>query len=137
MNDMSLYEAVRPLEKNFPVKIQAGGTGNSSIHWHEHIEFLYFVEGIHTVICAGTRYTPGEKELFIVHSNELHAVESQKPGLYICVRLFPSFFSDIQFEDTTFQQVISQDPFIHSNFTQMLAEYRQHLPGYDMESVPH
>lgn len=138
MNDMSLYELVKPLEKNFPVKIQAGnGRGSFSPHWHEHIEFLYFVEGMHTVICAGTRYTAKENELFIVHSNELHAIESCQPGLYICVRLFPSFFYDIQFQQTTFQQVISKDPTIHSIFTQMLAEHQQRLPGYDMELKAH
>ena len=138
MNDMSLYEIVKPLEKNFPVKIQASnGRGSSSTHWHEHIEFLYFVEGIHTVICAGTRYTAKERELFIVHSNELHALESCQPGLYICVRLFPSFFSDIQFQQFAFQQVISNDPIIHSIFTQMFTEHQQHLPGYDMELKAH
>ena len=134
MNDMYLYEASKPLEKNFPVKIQAGGKrGSFDIHWHELMEFLYIFDGVHTIFCAGSSYTAKAGELFIVHSNELHAVETQKAGLRLCVRLFPSFFSDIQFDNITFQQVISDDDTIHMLFSQMLEEHRRHLPGYDME----
>lgn len=52
-------------------------TGKYSIpmHWHNHIEILYFISGRAKVYCGGKWHGVGEGDLFIITAQQVHAVE--------------------------------------------------------------
>ena len=94
MKDISLYERVAPLEKNFPVKFSLH-TGGCYLHWHEHLELLYYLSDGERVFCGDTTYDVRAGDLIIVNPGELHATYG---GTFYCMRLSPAFFADVRFE---------------------------------------
>jgi len=133
MNDISLYENVRPLDRNFQIKLNhTKHMRNIAAHWHEATELLYFTKGNGTVICAGKRYAVKEQELFIVNSSELHAIEHNEPVSYACLRVIPTFFADIDFENVLLQPVVSDDRLVQKYFMKMILEKKQKMDGWDM-----
>ena len=93
MKDVSLYEQVAPLEKNFPVKF-GRKDGKCYLHWHEHMELLYFLtEG--EAFCGDVTYIADVGDLLVVNPGELHATYR---GSFYCMRLSPAFFADVHFD---------------------------------------
>ena len=111
MNDLKLYEKVAPLEKNFPIKFSAI-KGNFFLHWHEHTELLYCIRR-GTVFCDTREYTLNKNDLIIINANEYHATYD---GFFYCMRINPSFFSDIDFANPHFARYISGDETIKNCF---------------------
>ena len=114
MNDLSLYEKVSPLEKNFPVKFGFNSVkGCCRPHWHEHIELLYYKSDNCKVFCDGKTYVANADELIIVNSSELHFTYG---GDFFCMRINPSFFSDVNFNNARFKTHIVKDSIIKECF---------------------
>lgn len=128
MNDLNLYERVAPLEKNFPVKFSAC-RGGFHLHWHEHLEFLYCIKK-GSVFCGSRTYNLNARELIVVNSNEYH---STYDGFFYCLRVAPSFFSDIKFDNVLFIPHIKNDETISNCFKMLRRETKFAEPGYDME----
>ncbi|MBE7043007.1 MAG: AraC family transcriptional regulator [Ruminococcaceae bacterium] len=134
MNDLALYENILPLEKNFPIKFRyAVEKEYYPLHWHEHLELLYFRAGECRVVCGGESYLAKKKELIIINRNELHSTENDGTGRFFCIRITPSFFSDVDCENTLFHSFIKGDEFITNCFEQIFMEHQAKSEGYDMQ----
>lgn len=127
MNDLSLYERVSPLEKNFPVKFSVC-RGGFHLHWHEHLEFLYCIRK-GKVFCSNRTYNLNARELIVVNSKEYHSTHD---GYFYCMRVTPSFFSDIEFDNVLFVPHIKNDETINNCFKMLRKETKLASPGYDM-----
>lgn len=133
MMDMQLYEVVKPLAKNFPIKFSFGrGRGNSPTHWHEAVEMLYFKEEGAAVFCNG-RFLPAQPgDLFIFNSKELHGVENRQPTNYVCIRFLPQFFADLRQEDFQLQALVQNDPTVEAYMNTMIALYTEKAEDMDL-----
>lgn len=130
MNDLSLYEQILPVERNFPIKfheIKPHSIGHT--HWHEHFELLFCPKETAEIRCEGTLYHPKANELVIVSPNGLHQVSGSD---CLCLRVHPSFFSDIAFESVLFPVHIPADRVISDCFAKIRYEIENRPEGYDL-----
>ncbi len=77
VQDESLREPMDMPDPRFPVKVHKtkglhAGTELFPHHWHEHLEFLYIVQGEAKIQCGSAYYTARAGDLIVVNSNELH-----------------------------------------------------------------
>ncbi len=128
MNDLNLYEKVAPLEKNFPIKFSFI-KGNYFLHWHEHIELLYCIKK-GSVFYDTREYLMNKHDLIIINANEYHATYS---GFFYCMRISPSFFTDVYFDNSKFARYIKRDEAIKKSFYSIRQESKFRKPGFDME----
>ena len=125
---LELYEKVTPLEKNFPVKFFEG-VAESPLHWHEHIELLYYIEG-GRAYCGEQLYDVQKGGLLVVNPGELHGCYG---GNVYCMRIHPSFFADVSFENVLIQPEIPNDPYVKDCMEAVNLEYTQKGNGYDLQ----
>lgn len=133
MNDISLYEKLYSLEKNFPVKICK--LENEVVllpHWHEHVEFLYFFDGEGDFNCNGNIYNISAGDFIVVNTNELHSYIIKTPLSYFYIHLYPSFFSDVNFENRILENYIHNDSYIKKCLYDMYNESNKTTIGSDM-----
>ena len=128
MGDHRLYEKVAPVEKGFPIKFTRGN-GTFPIHWHEYIEMLYCLND-GKVFCNGKSYDMRKGDITIVNSAELH---STIEGDYYCLRIAPSFFSDVDTAECYFVNYIPRDTELSDCFEAVFREYNEKGVGYDIE----
>ena len=133
MKDISLYERVAPLEKNFPVKFSLH-TGSCYLHWHEHLELLYYLSDGERVFCGDTTYDVRAGDLIVVNPGELHATYG---GTFYCMRLSPAFFADVRFEDVLLKPLVSGDARIGACFEALARVKKEDPLGGDMEIKAH
>ena len=108
-----IYEKHATMNPNFPIIFHPAkytqGTVGFYMHWHEHIEILYFIEGCTDVIIDNTQITAKEGDIAVINSNCMHAM-SLKPldCKYHCLIIdkvfFNSFFDPM--EAITFDNLI-------------------------------
>lgn len=73
------------MEGDFPIRLtcciypRTGPVFES--HWHEHIEFLYFLKGRAVVQCNSVPIDAEAGDLIVINSNELHSGESKSEDL--------------------------------------------------------
>jgi len=139
MNDLSLYETIPPLEKNFPVKLvlHAFSDNGFAAHWHEHMEILYLTSGRLRMYCGSELFEVGEGDLVFINSNEIHFSEKDEDSVFWCMHISPGFFRDIRDEGMVIENVIRQDPFIRDTFFTMIEELKTGAEGYDMALKAH
>lgn len=82
----SLREPMDMPDPHFPIKLhQSFFEKQDQVvfphHWHEHLEFLYFVSGEATIECGSTAIEAREGDLIVVNSNELHYGISRSTNL--------------------------------------------------------
>ncbi len=128
MGDQRLYEKIVPVEKGFPIKF-ARGNGAFPIHWHEYIEMLYYLND-GKVFCNGKSYDMRKGDITIVNSAELHSIIE---GEYYCLRISPSFFSDVDTAECYFVNYIPCDTELSDCFEAVFREYNEKGVGYDIE----
>ncbi len=62
-------------------------------HWHEFLEFLYFVEGACTINCDGIPQVMKDGELLFINSNCIHNILPHSPGChYLILTVDADFF---------------------------------------------
>jgi AraC-like DNA-binding protein/mannose-6-phosphate isomerase-like protein (cupin superfamily) len=82
-----LREPMDMPDPHFPIKVNRCSSDRHgqvvfSHHWHEHLEFLYFVSGEATIECGSTVINAKAGDLIVVNSNELHYGISQSDDLF-------------------------------------------------------
>ncbi|MBQ4145049.1 MAG: helix-turn-helix transcriptional regulator [Clostridia bacterium] len=122
MKSMNLYEnfalskgplRIREFENDTHIKFY--------LHWHEHTELLYVMDGEMTVRCGDEMFELKKNDCIIINSNELH----QGFGghcRYGCIILSPEFFDHqyYVFENKINDPVITDYMYkIFSNFNQL------------------
>ena len=82
----SLREPMDMPDPHFPIKLhQISFDQQDQVifphHWHEQLEFLYFVAGEATIECGSTTIAASKGDLIVVNSNELHYGISRSTNL--------------------------------------------------------
>jgi YesN/AraC family two-component response regulator len=119
---------------------------NMKTHWHEHLQFYYFIGGEGVVGCGHNRFQVSTGSLAVINSNELHYLESLSDNLqFYVVRIDPKFLFSNQVDLVqtkylapltqnliTFKNLIENDCKILDCFTNMLGEYHEKQAGYEL-----
>lgn len=127
MNKIELYEKIPLLENRFTVNcVEYNGKNRFQPHWHEHIELLYFLSGSGQLTCDGRVYPVGAGDLVVVNSTEIHSFLSKHNNRYICILVYPEFFSDVSFDKKAIiENIIHNDDYIKGIF-EKIVEYIRH-----------
>ena len=128
-----LYEKRALQKNNFPIAYYSL-TKNTELypHWHEHIEILYFKNGKCTFNCSGNKYTATKGDFICVNSREIHSHFSPETTDYICLLIYPHFFSDVDFPDVTICNYIKDDKEISQIMNKLEYEYDNYSVCSDM-----
>jgi len=84
----------------------------NTIHWHESIEILYFIEGGSVVFSNMINYPVTAGDIAVMNVNHIHTVNSaQVPCRYYCLIIDKSFCDelDIAVESLQFSPVVQDD----------------------------
>lgn len=121
--DEKLREAMDMPDPRFPIKVHKTrfshvGTELFPPHWHEHLEFLYIVEGEAVIECGSTPLSAAAGDLIVVNSNELHYGVCGSADLFYYAliadpSLLQSSFSDAA--ETAFVEPIRQSRLLIRN----------------------
>ena len=133
MKNVSLYENVPPLKNNFQVRF-LGSLKQTRLtpHWHEHIELLYFIDGICTFTCNGKTFTAQKGDFVVINSAEVHSFISKGKIKYFCMLIYPEFFSDVNFKNILIKNHIPYDMFIEKAMFNINSEHSSDKDGSDM-----
>ena len=113
IDKLSGYETIPPQAKNFPIKIRRYSlSGGLTPHWHEHLELLFFLDGCTTLIVNGKALEVGAGDTVAVNSTEVHSFTvAGERAEYLCLIIYPDFFSDIEFDGITIENFIPSDAY--------------------------
>lgn len=152
MQKSNLYEFINMSEGDFPIRChqdyhpKMGPT--FSMHWHEHIEFHYYLRGRAIVYCNSTPIEAAEGDLVVINSNELHngVNISDDPLEYICIivgvnHLYSSihdsvntkYIKPIEQNLIMFENRIRNMPEITRCIRNIKEEYYEKMPGFELE----
>lgn len=95
-NRKELYEVVYDLPSNIRIfeQVVAAKSSVRRIHWHEHMEIHFILEGQGTVICGEHLLNVKKDDFIIINSCELHHGVADHYCRYLCMMFPPSFFED-------------------------------------------
>jgi len=102
----SLYEKMDMMDQNLPMIFHKDffsvhdGNDHFTRHWHEKIEFLYFIKGEAVIQCNSVEFEAKAGDLIVINSNELHQGHcTSESAEYYCIiidtALFQNRFQDI------------------------------------------
>jgi AraC-like DNA-binding protein len=147
----SLREPMDMPNPHFPIKVHrctADWHGQIIFphHWHEHLEFLYFVAGEASIECGSSTITAKAGDLIVVNSNELHygISLSQNLSYYALITdisLLQSqtadavemkFITPITQNRLLFTNHITNDEAIQSCMLSLVHELESHELGYEL-----
>lgn len=111
IDKISGYETIPPQAKNFPIKIRKYGiSGGVTPHWHEHLEMLFFLSGHTSVIVNGKTVKVSPGDVIVVNGTEVHSfLYAGELTEYLCLIIYPKFFSDIDAEGTLIENYLGHD----------------------------
>ena len=116
-NRTELYENIP--QSNLPIKFRIIHSNNPfPLHWHEHIEIHYVIEGEVTFRCENETVTVSKNSFLVVNSNELHQGLGGN-GVRFYLLLFPEFFEK---KNLILKRVI-KDAYLADLANKMIAEY--------------
>lgn len=80
---------------NFPIRLrQYRNAARFMMHWHSHMELLYFRKGGASIYCGGEEFLTNDGDLVIVNINDLHRGDFTESGVhYFCIQIPPELFS--------------------------------------------
>ena len=93
MNKFELYEKSRHTDSGITF-IGENSPSNFPLHWHEHIEFHFVLNGNAKIQCGGQIIEAKKHDCLIINSNELHkSIDAEDCGCFK-FKLRPSFFDN-------------------------------------------
>jgi AraC-like DNA-binding protein/mannose-6-phosphate isomerase-like protein (cupin superfamily) len=120
--------------------------GSVRLHWHEHLQFYYFVEGEALLECGHNRFEVSPGSIVVINSNELHYLESLSDDLeFYTIRIDPTFLFSNQVDllqtkylaplasnRISFRNLIENDMGVLECVTKILQEYDSKEVGYEL-----
>jgi AraC-like DNA-binding protein len=120
--------------------------GSIRLHWHEHLQFYYFVEGEALLECGHNRFEVSPGSIVVINSNELHYLESLSDDLeFYTIRIDPTFLFSNQVDllqtkylaplasnRISFRNLIENDTGVLECVTKILQEYDSKEVGYEL-----
>jgi AraC-like DNA-binding protein len=151
MNIENLYEFIDMTTGDFPIRchntfVNQKGQIYSS-HWHEHLEFHYYIKGEAVVYCNSTPIQSKAGDLVVINSNELHRGESLSDELhYICIivgvshlhspiidRVETKYITPIEKNLIMFNNKLSGNQKISAIVNNIAEEYNSKQVGFELE----
>lgn len=113
----SIYENHNHPDPHFPIIFHQDTFTDEAhdcffMHYHEHLELLYIIEGTGLVTYDTTSFPIKPHDLVIINSNVLHSIQITSPILdYYCLILDKSFCEslDIPIEKVSFHHLLEDD----------------------------
>lgn len=125
MKDLKLYEKIP--KNDYPVRIvmyDIHTPYDFPIHWHEHIEMHYIMEGECVSKCENDTVSLKQGDVLVINSNELHQ-GFEGNCRYICLILSPSF---VVKQNSIINRKVT-DGQIKYLFEQIIDEYHKNDPN--------
>lgn len=137
-------------DKNFCVEIFLKGDinlgGNYKRHWHEHLQFYYFVSGKAVLECGSNRFYAAAGSIVIINSNEMHYIEGLSDDLsFYVIRIDPTFLFSNQVDllqtkyiapltqnRISFRNLIENNAEVSDCITRMIREYFSRQTGFEL-----
>ncbi|MBR5552516.1 MAG: helix-turn-helix transcriptional regulator [Clostridia bacterium] len=94
-NRESLYEQVCHKSENLPMKIYH--TSGVNLHWHEEYEFIMVKNGSVSCVINGKAFDLTENKALLVHSGELHSIQSCSGAKIIAIVVSSTMWEDEMF----------------------------------------
>ncbi len=148
-----LYEKVdKVMDQNLPIIFhkdymsESGERSRFNFHWHEAIEFLFFIKGEASIKCNSLEISAKKGDLIVVNSNELHHISSVTESIeYYCIifdtSLFQSrhvdiceakYISPISQNHILFKNVVENNKDVAKHIYDFVKEYEAKEVGYEM-----
>ena len=132
------YETVPAEHDDFPLRLRRyDGAAKFMMHWHGHMELLYFIKGGASVYCGGEEILTQDGDLITVNPNELHRGDYRETGVeYLCVMLPPHFFEWCgEDERYILERRVKNDERIKELFHEIFESFEKKADGYRYESL--
>lgn len=150
-NPAVLYEKPDIVDNDFPVKIRCRSEiGPTNVffpaHWHQEIEFIYFLEGEAIVECGSTSIYVVGGDFIVINSNELHkGISISDTLIRYCIIVDPRlFYSEgigicetkyilpILKNTVAIQNKISEDKKVMEQIQTIIQEYERKDTGFEL-----
>lgn len=147
----ALLEPMDMPDPQFPLKIhqcriERIGTTAFSSHWHEHMEFLYIVEGRARISCNADNFDVGPGDLIVVNCADLHHGVSLSDHLFYYAVIFDpdllhshridsaetKFITPIVRSRIRFANLIAGDAAIKDSLDELIAEFQKKDVAYEL-----
>ena len=129
MNDIRLYENIAELAERFPLKLRRYRAKWLYLHWHEHIELLYLLDGVGTFVVNGETVTARAGETVAVNSNSLHTFTADAELDYLCLIVSPAMLAPAGGGNVLLRSVIPADRAVRARFDAMYKAYQSKDAG--------
>ena len=129
MNDIRLYENIAELAERFPLKLRRYRAKRLYLHWHEHIELLYLLDGEGTFVVNGETVTARAGETVAVNSNSLHTFTADAELDYLCLIVSPAMLAPAGGGNVLLRSVIPADRAVRARFDAMYKAYQSKDAG--------
>lgn len=136
--DENKYQIVPTEADNFPIRLrQHRDAARFMMHWHAHMELLFFRKGGAVIYCGGEEYKTEDGDLVIVNPNDLHRGDFRESGVhYFCIQIPPDMFLWPGIEQRHILRThISGDASIRTMFDEIYAAYWAKETGYKFETL--
>jgi len=150
MKDSNTYLYREMPDANFCVEIFLKSDikrgGNYKRHWHEHLQFYYFVSGEAVLECGHNRFCVKTGSITVINSTELHYLEGLSDDLsFYVIRIDPTFLFSNQVDLLqtkylapltqnliSFQNLIENDAQVTNCVIRMIQEYFSRQTGFEL-----
>jgi len=137
-------------DSDFPVDIIHRTFANAGTmiprHWHEHMQFFFFVEGEASVTCGSRAFTARAGDLVIVNPCELHGSDCLvAPTRWEVIRVDFAFLSSrypdvcqtrfiqpLERGGIVFENLVRDDSAVAETVARLIAEYGGREPGFEL-----
>lgn len=140
--DYLLYEKMDMMDPSLPIIFhkdhlaKVGKQSRFNRHWHENIEFLFFIKGEALVKCGSLDIFAKKGDLVVINSNELHHVSSLSESIeYYCIIFNTSLFQSRHIDtcETKYINPISQNLILFKNKIESNREIAKHIHKFVKE----
>lgn len=134
--DAASYEKVMIADPDFPIVILENDKHTSNrqqlcpLHWHEHLELHYIMEGTLDIWVNQTGYTLSSGDLIVINKNEVHRSDCpHRLKERILIFLPEDLSKNLSDAVPGFHRIISGDEYVQHLMTAFEAEYSGHKLG--------
>lgn len=138
MDKRLLYEKKVINDEEYPLQFIVNAITTQGeyfyMHWHEHIELHYIVEGSSILYCNQKKILAKKGSLVVINSNELHrgVLEEKKMEAIVIIFELSSFSKEVAYSGFVFQNLIENDSFIQNKMEEIYTENNDKNVGYKL-----
>lgn len=130
------------MANDFPVRIFLQNINHFKLHWHNHIEILYALDGSIRMTTNGINFTLNKGHICFINSGVIHSTSrGDEDNLILIIHITDSKksvfynFKDMKFNHETyldnFQKNLVPLSDLQNILLRIYLEYRKKLPGYE------